>query len=87
MTCYQKRWISVRAEALAALFSAALAAYLVYGKAYDAARTGFSMTAAGKFAARPDVNTPELSFYAVTFSHNILWIVRYFNEFEVEGNR
>ena len=48
------RWISVRAEALAALFSAALAAYLVYGKAYDAARTGFSMTAAGASVRRPE---------------------------------
>ena len=45
---------SILLEALAALFSAALAAYLVYGKSYDAARTGFSMTAAGASVRRPE---------------------------------
>ena len=43
------RWISCRAEVLAAAFSTALAAYLVYGKAYDASRTGFSLEMAGEF--------------------------------------
>ena len=41
------RWVTIRGELLAALFTTSLAAYLVYGTAYDSARTGFVLTAAG----------------------------------------
>lgn len=41
------RWISCRAETLAAAFSTSLAAYLVYGQKFDSSRIGFSLTMAG----------------------------------------
>ncbi|KAJ3557435.1 hypothetical protein NM688_g1474 [Phlebia brevispora] len=42
----RQAWVSIRAETLAAAFSAALAAYLVYGSVYDSSRIGFSLTMA-----------------------------------------
>jgi len=38
------RWISIRVNALGGAFSAALAAYLVYGQNSDAPTTGFSLS-------------------------------------------
>jgi hypothetical protein len=70
------RWISVRIDAIGALFSSGLAAYLVYGTGVlhhhrpgSAAAIGFSLN------------------MAVGFSSMILWWVRVLNEFEVSGNR
>ncbi|KAI0371499.1 multidrug resistance-associated ABC transporter [Pilatotrama ljubarskyi] len=65
------RWVSVRIEALGALFAACLAAYLVYGSHARAANTGFSLNMAGK---------SDLGF-----SGMILWWIRILNEFEVNG--
>lgn len=69
------RWISVRVDAIGALFSSGLAAYLVYGtgalhnhRPGSAAAIGFSLN------------------MAVGFSSMILWWVRILNEFEVSGN-
>lgn len=63
------RWICVRIDGLGALFTAGLAAYLVYGgsNAPKASDTGFSLN------------------MAVGFSSMILWWVRLLNEFEVSG--
>ncbi|KAI0638608.1 multidrug resistance-associated ABC transporter [Trametes polyzona] len=44
------RWVSVRIEALGALFAACLAAYLVYGSHARAANTGFSLNMAVGFS-------------------------------------
>ena len=68
------RWISIRIDAIGALFSSGLAAYLVYGtgaihRPGSAAAIGFSLN------------------MAVGFSSMILWWVRVLNEFEVSGNR
>lgn len=68
------RWISIRIDAIGALFSSGLAAYLVYGtgaihRPGYAASIGFSLN------------------MAVGFSSMILWWVRILNEFEVSGNR
>ncbi|KAF9786031.1 hypothetical protein BJ322DRAFT_1057551 [Thelephora terrestris] len=69
------RWISVRIDAIGALFSSGLAVYLVYGTGVlhhhrpgSAAAIGFSLN------------------MAVGFSSMILWWVRVLNEFEVSGN-
>ena len=68
------RWISVRIDAIGALFSSGLAAYLVYGtgaihRPGYAAAIGFSLN------------------MAVGFSSMILGWVRVLNDFEVSGNR
>ncbi|KAI0774725.1 multidrug resistance-associated ABC transporter [Trametes elegans] len=44
------RWVSIRIEALGALFAACLAAYLVYGSHARAANTGFSLNMAVGFS-------------------------------------
>ncbi|KAI0258755.1 hypothetical protein BC834DRAFT_974824 [Gloeopeniophorella convolvens] len=65
------RWVGIRIEFLSGLFSAALAAWLIYSpgnKSYLPSDTGFSLT------------------MAVGFSGMIIWLVRCFNEFEVSGN-
>ncbi|CAK5284005.1 unnamed protein product [Mycena citricolor] len=62
------RWISVRVDFLGSLFSATLAAYLVYGKHTNAGDTGFLIN------------------MAITFTQMLLWAVRIFNDFEVQGN-
>ena len=41
------RWVSIRLEALGAMFASALATYLVYGSNTRAANTGFLLTMAG----------------------------------------
>ena len=70
------RWISVRIDAIGALFSSGLAAYLVYGTgALHHRRPGYA--AAIGFSLN----------MAVGFSSMILWWVRILNEFEVSGNR
>lgn len=43
-------WVGIRMNALAALFTAALAAYLVYGRSNNASNVGFSLVMAGQFA-------------------------------------
>ena len=43
------RWISVRIDILGAAFTAALAAYLVYGPSVGAGNTGFSLNMAVEF--------------------------------------
>ncbi|EKM58631.1 uncharacterized protein PHACADRAFT_90147 [Phanerochaete carnosa HHB-10118-sp] len=45
------RWISIRGEMLAGLFSASLATYMVYGPSRDASDTGFSLTMAVGFSS------------------------------------
>ncbi|PPR07922.1 hypothetical protein CVT24_000902 [Panaeolus cyanescens] len=44
------RWVSIRIEGLGAVFTAALAAYLVYGQPISASNTGFSLTIAVEFS-------------------------------------
>lgn len=41
------RWVCIRIEALAGLFAAGLATYLVYGGKVSASNTGFALTMAG----------------------------------------
>lgn len=41
------RWVSLRIEVLAGLFSAILATWLVYGDGASAANAGFALTMAG----------------------------------------
>ena len=43
-------WIGVRIDALGAAFTAALAAYLVYGPTAGAGNTGFSLSMAVEFS-------------------------------------
>ncbi|KAI0782154.1 P-loop containing nucleoside triphosphate hydrolase protein [Abortiporus biennis] len=43
-------WISIRTDALAAVFTSSLSAYLVYGLGVSAANTGFSLTMAVGFS-------------------------------------
>ncbi|KAF8876196.1 P-loop containing nucleoside triphosphate hydrolase protein [Gymnopilus junonius] len=43
------RWIALRMDVLGTLFTASLAAYLVYGTSVSAANTGFSLTMALRF--------------------------------------
>ncbi|KAF8816580.1 P-loop containing nucleoside triphosphate hydrolase protein [Phlegmacium glaucopus] len=62
------RWIGVRIDVLGAIFTAALASYLIYGRSVGAGNTGFSLN------------------MVVEFCTMILWWVRIFNEFEVQGN-
>ncbi|VDB89903.1 unnamed protein product [Peniophora sp. CBMAI 1063] len=65
------RWISTRSDALAALFPSGLGVYMVYGP--GAAAIGAS-------------NVGFSLAMAAAFSNMILWWVRVFNDFEVEGN-
>ncbi|KAI0258777.1 hypothetical protein BC834DRAFT_847164, partial [Gloeopeniophorella convolvens] len=61
------RWVGIRVEFLSGLFSAALAAWLIYtpgSESYLPSDTGFSLA------------------MAVGFSGMISWLVRWFNEFE-----
>ncbi|KAH9912641.1 uncharacterized protein B0H18DRAFT_889646 [Fomitopsis serialis] len=44
------RWICIRIDALGALFSTGLAAYLVYGSTFNASNTGFSLNMAVGFS-------------------------------------
>ncbi|KZT67088.1 P-loop containing nucleoside triphosphate hydrolase protein [Daedalea quercina L-15889] len=44
-------WVEIRISAVGAVFSAALAAYLVYGKSITASNTGFSLTMAVGFSS------------------------------------
>ncbi|KIP03522.1 hypothetical protein PHLGIDRAFT_534840 [Phlebiopsis gigantea 11061_1 CR5-6] len=46
------RWISTRSETLAALFTSALATYLIYGSHRDASETGFSLSLAVGFSGQ-----------------------------------
>ncbi|KAK0487292.1 P-loop containing nucleoside triphosphate hydrolase protein [Armillaria novae-zelandiae] len=64
------RWVSIRTDALAGIFTSSLAIYLVYGKGSNmsAANTGFSLA------------------MAVSFSSLILVWVRIFNAVELHGN-
>ncbi|KAF8071880.1 hypothetical protein FPV67DRAFT_1779021 [Lyophyllum atratum] len=67
------RWINVRIGLLGALFSASLAAYLVYSHKLSAGNIGFSLTTASKL----------LFLYYFSFSTELLGLVRDLNEFEV----
>ncbi|KAF9526532.1 multidrug resistance-associated ABC transporter [Crepidotus variabilis] len=62
------RWIAVRIDTLGALFSAALACYLVYGPRSASSTAGFTLN------------------MSVEFTMSILWLVRIYNEFEVQAN-
>lgn len=63
------RWVGFRIDTLGAVFTSALALYLVYGSSVSAANTGFSLN------------------MAVSFCIYIFWLIRIFNELEVESNR
>ncbi|KZV76920.1 multidrug resistance-associated ABC transporter [Peniophora sp. CONT] len=65
------RWISTRIDALGGMFAAGLGAYLVYGP--------------GSRDALPS-NVGFAMNMAVGFSGMILWWVRIYNDFEVQGN-
>ncbi|KAF9526535.1 multidrug resistance-associated ABC transporter [Crepidotus variabilis] len=62
------RWICVRIDTFGALFSAALASYLVYGPRSTSSTVGFTLN------------------MSVEFTMSILWLVRVYNEFEVQAN-
>ncbi|KAF7794061.1 hypothetical protein EIP86_005190 [Pleurotus ostreatoroseus] len=63
------RWVAVRIDLLASLFSTGLAFYLVYGSASpDPSIVGFVLS------------------MAVSFSDQILYFVRVYNEWEISGN-
>ncbi|KAL0569651.1 hypothetical protein V5O48_012313 [Marasmius crinis-equi] len=44
------RWICIRTDELGGLFASGLAAYLVYGRAQSASKTGFSLNMAVAFS-------------------------------------
>ncbi|TFK34746.1 multidrug resistance-associated ABC transporter [Crucibulum laeve] len=62
------RWIAVRIDGLGALFTTALASYLVRRRSASSANIGFSLN------------------LAVDFCTMLLWLVRCYNEFEVQAN-
>ncbi|TFK34800.1 multidrug resistance-associated ABC transporter [Crucibulum laeve] len=62
------RWIAVRIDGLGALFTTALAFYLVQRRSTSSANIGFSLN------------------LAVDFCVMLLWLVRFYNEFEVQAN-
>ncbi|KZV67494.1 P-loop containing nucleoside triphosphate hydrolase protein [Peniophora sp. CONT] len=64
-------WVSLRSDTLGALLSSALGLYMVYGP--SAASIGAS-------------NAGFALAMAAAFSQLILWLVRVYNDFEVEGN-
>ncbi|VDC03254.1 unnamed protein product [Peniophora sp. CBMAI 1063] len=64
-------WVSLRSDTLGALLSSTLGAYMVYGP--GAATIGAS-------------NAGFALAMAAAFSQLILWLVRVYNDFEVEGN-
>jgi len=64
------RWIGVRIDVIGALFSSSLGTYLVYG-------------------GSKGIDASDVGFaltMAVSFSSIILWLVRIYNDFEVQGN-
>ena len=63
------RWIGVRIDVLGAIFTTALASYLLVHRSLNAANIGFSLN------------------MALDFCNLILWLVRTYNEFEVQSNR
>ncbi len=63
------RWIGLRTDFLGAIFSAGLAAYLIYGRPIGAANSGLALNM-----------TTELC-------RTLLYVVKYFNDFETETNR
>jgi len=63
------RWVGFRVDSLGAGFTAALAAYLVYGKPVGASNTGLSLN------------------MAVSFCMYIFYLIRIYNNLEVEANR
>ena len=63
------RWISIRIDLLGAMFTSALAGYLIANKTQSAANIGFSLN------------------MALEFTQMILWLVRWYNDFEVQANR
>lgn len=77
-------WVTIRINSLGAIFAAALAAYLVYGKAVTASNTGFSLNMAGQHTVCYVV-VIAVDMGTVGFSSMILWWVRIFNELEVSG--
>ncbi|KAL0579441.1 hypothetical protein V5O48_002547 [Marasmius crinis-equi] len=48
------RWICIRTDVLGGLFASGLAAYLVYGRAQSASKTGFSLNMAGYMAVEQE---------------------------------
>ena len=80
------RWMYVMGQLFGGTFSAALAAYLVYGQRFDASRTGFSLTMASAYWLRVFLSS-LLKGISVGFCSQIMWWVRAFNEFEVQGKR
>lgn len=73
-------------DVFGSLFSAALAAYLVYrptdnNETGRAAQAGFSINMAGKLPFLA-VIIREMTCFPVGFSSMILWWVRFFNDFE-----
>ncbi|KAJ3508927.1 hypothetical protein NLJ89_g5494 [Agrocybe chaxingu] len=62
------RWIGFRIDLLGALFTSALATYLVYFQRVSASNTGFSLN------------------MAVTFTMYIFWLIRVYNDLEVQSN-
>ena len=63
------RWIGIRVDALGAIFTVALASYLLIRRSLNAANIGFSLN------------------MALDFCTMILWLVRSYNELEVQANR
>lgn len=95
------RWIAVRINAIGGLFSAGLAAYLVYGTASPASVTGFSLSlvslhvrhdlefgshlAADRYVLADGMQICETLPACYSTLLQILWWNRNLNRFEVEG--
>ena len=83
------RWVAIRVDAIGALFAAALAFYLVYIQNRTAANIGFLLDQAGGFTRLIQRSlllfSHTYSFFPVGFNMMILYWVRIFNDFEVEG--
>ncbi|KAG6908669.1 hypothetical protein DXG01_003683 [Tephrocybe rancida] len=84
------RWLNVRIGCISSLFSACLAAYLVYFHTLSAGDTGFSLNMAGEFLSfvlwcSGGTYALRSSVMIVGFSTELLWFVRDLNEFEVQG--
>jgi hypothetical protein len=79
-------WVCVRIDLIGAMFSAGLAAYLVYGRGIqEASNIGFSLNMAGKFNSHDGMWACRSLTSTVGFSSMILWWVRILNEVEVNG--
>ena len=81
-------WFTIRIDALSGLFIVGLAAYLVYGgRGVSPSNTGYSLNVAGQCALKVLSGSVPDESLAVMFGRLIMFWIRIFNQFEVNGNR